>query len=111
MDCAGDEAAEAVPVEPRRRGGAGGEPVKADRVEHRVTGQRIFGMAADRLAARLVPAIGPAMIFLDDPGHLTGGCVGQRIAAGLRPRRLLRRLAAVLRLLPLEADRKSDLEG
>src|SRR3546814_15618125 len=36
MDFAGDEAAEAVPIEPRRRGGAGGEPIEADRVEHRV---------------------------------------------------------------------------
>src|SRR3546814_5537544 len=28
MDFAGDEAAEAVPIEPRRRGGAGGEPIE-----------------------------------------------------------------------------------
>ena len=77
--------AEALPVEPRRRGPGRGQPVQHHVVEQLVSGQDVL---------RVAVAVGPGPELLEDPRALARRRVDQPVAERLRSRRLLLGVAA-----------------
>ena len=88
---------EALPVQPRRRGGAVRQPVQHHLVEQLVARQHVLGVAV---------AVHPGLVLLHHPGRLAGGRIGQAVAQRLRPRALLARIARALGAVALHAGQR-----